>query len=278
LIGDAALAALLRRDRVIVLTALIALSALAWTDVLQLARAMSDMAAMPGMATTPGMPNMPGMDMSASGMMSPVFGRWSPAHFLTMFAMWTVMMIGMMTPSVAPMVLIYTQVARQSGSAPFASAFWFAGGYLLAWAGFSLLATLTQWGLEELALLSPMMASTSHLFGGGLLIAAGIYQWLPIKYSCLARCRAPLSFIMDHGGFKAQAGGSVRLGLQHGLYCVGCCWTLMALLYVGGVMNLLWIAGLMVFVLLEKLLPGGRYFARAAGIVATAFGLWLLVH
>ena len=278
MIGDAALAALLRRDRVIVLIALIALTALAWSDVLRLAQSMSDMASMPGMATQPGMPNMPGMDMSSSGMMSPVFGRWSPEHFMTMFAMWTVMMIGMMTPSVAPMVLIYTQVARRSGSEPFATAFWFAGGYLLAWAGFSLLATLTQWGLEELALLSPMMAGTSHLFGGLLLIAAGIYQWLPIKYSCLARCRAPLSFIMEHGGFKAQAAGSVRLGVQHGLYCIGCCWTLMALLYVGGVMNLLWIAGLMVFVLLEKLIPGGRYLPRAAGVVAAAFGLWLLLQ
>ena len=128
MIRDAALATLLRRDRVIVLAALIALTALAWTDVLRLAQGMSDMAAMPGMATKPGMPNMPGMDMSASGMMSPVFGRWSPEHFLTMFAMWTVMMIGMMTPSVAPMVLIYTQVSRRSGSQPFASAFWFAGG------------------------------------------------------------------------------------------------------------------------------------------------------
>ena len=261
MIGDAALAALLRRDRAIVLTALIAVTVLAWSDVLHLAKTMSDMASMPGMA------------MDAAGMMSPVFGQWTAAHFVTLLAMWTVMMIGMMTPSVAPMILLYAQVARRSTAArPFASALWFAGGYLLAWAAFSLLATGTQWGLEQLALLSPLMTSTSHVFGGLLLIAAGIYEWLPIKYSCLARCRAPLSFVMEHGGFQAHAAGSVRLGLQHGLYCIGCCWALMALLFVGGVMNLLWIAALMVFVLLEKLAPQWRYFARASGLAAVGLG------
>jgi predicted metal-binding membrane protein len=253
LTAESALAALLRRDRLIVLAALIGVTALAWSDVLHRARAMSDMAGMPGMA----------MD-------------W---HFPAMFAMWTVMMIGMMTPAVAPMILIYTQVARRhTGTTPFSSAFWFVGGYLLAWTGFSLLATLTQWGLQRLALLSPMMASSSHLFGGLLLIAAGLYQWLPIKHACLSRCRAPLSFIMQHGGFQMRASGSLRLGLQHGLYCVGCCWALMALLFVGGVMNLLWIAGLMAFVLLERLLPGWRYFARASGAVAAAYGLWIVLR
>ena len=262
--ADSALAALLRRDRAIVVTALLGVTALAWSDVLHLAKNMSDMA---------GMANMPGMDMSAAGMMSPVFGHWNATHFLTMLSMWTVMMIGMMTPSVAPMILLYAQVARRSTAArPFASALWFAGGYLTAWAGFSLLATVAQWSLEQLTLLSPTMASTSHAFGGLLLIAAGVYQWLPIKYSCLARCRAPLSFVMEHGGFQAHAAGSVRLGLQHGLYCIGCCWALMALLFVGGVMNLLWIAALMVFVLLEKLVPGWRYFSWASGLAAVVLG------
>jgi predicted metal-binding membrane protein len=259
LIGEAALAALLRRDRAIVLAALIAVTVLAWSDVLHLANAMA------------------GMDMDASGLMSPVFGQWTVGHFLTLLAMWTVMMIGMMTPSVAPMILLYVQVARHNAAAlPFASAMWFTAGYLMAWAGFSLLATAAQWGLEQLALLSPMMTSTSRIFGGLLLIAAGVYQWLPIKYSCLARCRAPLSFVMEHGGFQAHAIGSVRLGLQHGLYCIGCCWALMALLFAGGVMNLLWIAALMVFVLLEKLIPGWRYFAWASGLAAVGLGSWQL--
>ena len=273
MIVESALAALLRRDRIIILAALIAVTLLAWVYVLHLAAAMSDMA---GMA---GMPDMPGMRMDAGGMLSPVFGRWSAAHFVTMFAMWSVMMIGMMTPSVAPMILLYVQVARRYASTrPFASAGWFAFGYLLAWIGFSLLATVTQWGLEQAALLSPMMTSTSHVFAGVLLLATGIYQWLPIKSSCLARCRAPLSFVMEHGGFQSSAPGSVRLGLQHGLYCVGCCWALMLLLYVGGVMNLLWIGGLMVLVLLEKLVPGARYFAKGSGVAAAALGLWYLLR
>jgi predicted metal-binding membrane protein len=121
-----------------------------------------------------------------------------------------------------------------------------------------------------------MMASASHHLGGALLIAAGVYQWLPIKEACLAQCRAPLSFVQRHGGFQASARGSVRLGLQHGLYCIGCCWALMALLFVGGVMNLLWIAILMLVVLAEKVLPGGRMLARIGGLVAIAAGAWML--
>lgn len=268
--ADSALLALLSRDRVIVLVALIAVTIIAWTEVLILAQSMSYMAAMAGM---------PGMKMDAFGMMSPVFGHWSAGHFGAMLAMWIVMMIGMMTPSAAPMILIYTRIARSNaGARPFASTFWFAGGYLLAWMGFSVLATLTQWALEQLALLTPMMASASHSFAGLLLIAAGVYQWLPIKYACLSQCRAPLSFVMSRGGFRSDVAGSVMLGLQHGLYCIGCCWALMALLFVGGVMNLLWIAALMVFVLLEKLVPGWRYFARASGAAAVGFGAWVLLR
>jgi predicted metal-binding membrane protein len=267
--AGSALAALLRRDRAIVLAALAAVTAIAWAQVLFLANSMS---------TLPGMADMPGMRLDPFGLMSPVFGQWSATHFAAMFAMWTVMMIGMMTPSVAPMILIYAQVARSNARVrPFASVLWFAGGYLLAWAGFSLLATLTQWGLEQLALLTPMMAGSSHVFGGLVLIAAAVYQWLPIKYACLMQCRAPLSFVMSHGGFQADAAGSVRLGLRHGLYCIGCCWALMALLFVGGVMNLLWIAALMVFVLLEKLLPAWRYFAKGSGLVAMGLGIWYLL-
>jgi predicted metal-binding membrane protein len=259
LICAPALAALLRRDRAIVFTALIAVAVLAWSEVLHLANAMA------------------GVDMYASGMMSPVFGQWTGGHFTTMLAMWMVMMVGMMTPSVAPMILLYVQVARRNAAAqPFASALWFTGGYFMAWAGFSLLATAAQWSLEQLALLSPMMSSTSHVFGGLLLISAGVYQWLPIKHSCLARCRAPLSFVMAHGGFQAAAAGSVRLGLQHGLYCIGCCWALMALLFAGGIMNLLWIAALMVLALLEKLLPWSQYFVRASGLAAIGLGAWYL--
>src|SRR5208282_2367329 len=142
---------------------------------------------------------------------------------------------------------------------------WFAAGYLLAWTSFAALATTAQYGLERVALLTPMMASANKWFGAAILFAAGAYQFAPLKDSCLASCRAPLSFVLRHGGFRADAVGSLSLGFRHGLYCIGCCWALMALLFVGGVMNILWIAGLMIFVLVEKIIPAGRYVSRAVG-------------
>jgi len=273
LTDESALSFALRRDRMVVLVALLVLTALAWGYIMWLAAQMS---AAP--ATT--MPNMPGMDRSGMGMMTSAFVPWSPVHFLFMFAMWAVMMVGMMTPSVAPIVLIYTQVARRSAilGQSFAPAGWFVGGYLLAWTVFAAVATLAQWGLESLALITPMMASVSRRFGGALLIAAGIYQWMPIKDACLSQCRAPLSFVQNHGGFQTSARGSLRLGLLHGMYCIGCCWALMVLLFVGGVMNLLWIAALMIFVLLEKMIPGGRYFSRFAGLIAMTIGVWTITY
>ena len=121
-----------------------------------------------------------------------------------------------------------------------------------------------------------MMESASAIFGSALLIAAGLYQWSPLKDACLRQCQAPLQFIQRHGGFRRDAKGSLKLGIRHGAYCVGCCWALMALLFVGGVMNLLWIAVLTVFILLEKVIPAGRVIARVAGGVLAASGGWLL--
>jgi predicted metal-binding membrane protein len=217
-----------------------------------------------------------GFDMSA--MMSPHFIPWDAAHFAFMFAMWLVMMIGMMTPSVAPMVLLYVAVGRSSaGKGPaFAPASAFVAGYLLAWAAFSTAATLLQWWLESRALVTPMMAGMSRPLAGAVLIAAGVYQWLPLKQSCLSQCRAPLSFVQRHGGFQASARGSIRLGALHGWYCIGCCWVLMALLFAFGVMNLLWIAGLMIFVLVEKIVPRAALVSRVAGLVAIAVGITLM--
>jgi predicted metal-binding membrane protein len=216
------------RDRGIVLAALLVITALALGYTYWLAT---------------------GFDMSA--MMTPEYVPWSAPYFGFMLVMWIVMMIGMMTPTVAPMVLLYAAIARQNAATqPFAPPGWFLAGYLLAWSGFALAATLLQWWLEKLALITPMMAGTSRLLGGAALIAAGIYQWLPAKQACLVSCRAPLSFVQRHGGFQSTARGSLRLGVLHGLYCIGCCWAVMALLFAFGVMNLTWIAGLMVFVLL----------------------------
>lgn len=261
----------LHRQRAIVLAALLLITALAWAWLLQLPTQMAaaPMAEMPGMD----MSNMPGMAMA------PVLVPWTPAHALFLFAMWAVMMVGMMTPSVTPMVLLYQRIAQQANAAGhgFAPAGWFLGGYLVAWALFAAVATLAQWALESVALLSPMMSSTSNRFGGAVLVIAGVWQWLPLKDACLSRCRAPLWFVQQHGGFQERASGSLRLGFQHGMYCIGCCWALMALLFVGGVMNLMWIAALMILVLLEKVLPGASWFTRIAGVAAICAGLWLIL-
>ena len=250
----AALKQALRHDRWLVLLALLAISALALGYTAWLAT---------------------GFDMSA--MMAPQFVPWSAGHFAFMAAMWIVMMVGMMTPSVAPMVLIYAGIARQASAreTPFASAGWFASGYLVAWVAFALVATLAQWWLESRALIAPMMAGAGHVAGGAVLILAGVYQWLPVKRACLIECSAPLAFVQRHGGFAPSAHGSVRLGVLHGLYCIGCCWVLMALLFVFGVMNLVWIAGLMMYVLLEKLLPNAGAVSRIAGVAAIVAGIWM---
>ena len=259
--SDTAFESILKRDRYAVMAALFLLTVLAWAYVLWLVRHM-DMPAM----------SMPGIDMGA---MAPQMRPWAPTDLLFSFAMWTVMMAGMMLPSAAPVILLYLLVGRQAEAMhkPLAATGWFAGGYLLAWTGFSLLAALLQAGLVHAALLTPGMASAHHMLGGAILIAAGLYQWSPLKYKCLANCRAPLFFIQRHGGFKRQALPSLGLGLRHGLYCIGCCWALMLLLFVGGVMNVVWIAGIAAVVLLEKLLSDGRNVSRLVGACLIIGGL-----
>lgn len=263
--------AVLRRERAVVIAALAILTALAWMDLAWLA---DDMA-------------MGGMDMSGfrmipagQGLMMPAGAPWQPIEFAYVFAMWAVMMIGMMTPSVAPMILIYARVGKQADMSgqPFAASAWFAAGYLVAWTAFSLAATFAQWALQRAALLTPMMESASNVLGGVVLIAAGIYQWTPLKEACLSYCQAPLTFIMRHGGFRREATGALTLGFRHGLYCIGCCWAFMLLLFVGGVMNLLWIAALAMLVLFEKTVPFGKSVSRVAGVAFIAMGAWLLLH
>jgi predicted metal-binding membrane protein len=267
---DAEDEALWSRPRAIAMGALLLLTLLAWSYVLWLRAGM--------MAPSPGMPSMTVADMAA--MASPGFVSWSAGHFFFIFAMWAVMMVGMMLPTVAPMLLLYTRLAERSLSAGlvFAATAWFAAGYLLAWTGFSLLATLAQYGLERLALLTPMMQSASRPLSAALLVAAGFYQWTPLKNACLSQCRAPLFFVQRHGGFRPGRLQAMRLGLLHGAYCVGCCWVLMALLFAGGVMSIFWIAGLMIFMLAEKIIPGGQALPRLAGVAAMAAGLWLFAH
>jgi predicted metal-binding membrane protein len=264
------LEAVLRRDRVIIIAALGVLTLLAWADLAWLAADVS----MGGM-------DMSGFRMIPSGqsLMMPASEPWRLIEFAYVFLMWAVMMIGMMTPSVAPMILMYARVGRQATMAgkPFAAAAWFVAAYLVAWTTFSLAATSAQWALERAALLTPMMESASNVVGGIVLIIAGLYQWTPLKEACLVQCQSPLTFIIRHGGFRGDRSGALMLGLRHGLYCIGCCWALMALLFVGGVMNLFWIAALAILVLLEKVVPSGRILARIAGIGFMAAGGWLLL-
>jgi predicted metal-binding membrane protein len=267
--ADSTLEAVLRRDRLIVGGALGVITVLAWAYVLWLAADM----------------NMGGMDMSGfrmvpagMGIMAPAAAPWSAIELALVFVMWAVMMVGMMVPSAAPMILLYARAGRQGRSAgkPFAATGWFAAGYFLAWAGFSLAATLVQWVLEREALLDASMASANVVLGATVLIAAGLYQWTPLKNACLVQCQTPFRFLMKHGGFRSDVLGCMRLGLVHGTYCVGCCWILMALLFVVGVMNVLWIAVLALLVLLEKLTPWGRWIARVAGALCIAAGIWML--
>ncbi|HEY7228953.1 MAG TPA: DUF2182 domain-containing protein [Pseudolabrys sp.] len=267
---ETALTAVLRRDRVIVCASLFALIAIAWAYVLWLIPTMS----MGGM-------EMLDMRMIANPFdvaMVPSLQPWSAAEFTFTFVMWVIMMVGMMTPSVAPMVLIYARVGRQAElqGKPLAATGYFAGGYLTAWAVFALVATIGQWLLERASLVTPMLESASNFIGGLVLVAAGLYQWTPVKDACLKHCQAPLHFIQQHGGFRRDGLGSLSIGFRHGLYCIGCCWALMALLFVGGIMNPLWIAGIAVFVLAEKVIPSGRVLSRICGVVLVAAGIWLI--
>ncbi|MCF6124971.1 DUF2182 domain-containing protein [Mesorhizobium sp. M7A.F.Ca.CA.001.07.2.1] len=276
--GDTALEAVLRRDRAVVMAALVVIAVLAWAYVLWLAATM----VMPGSPLPDsGGGDMAGMDMAGMDMgaaMAPGFRPWALGDFAFTFTMWAVMMVGMMTPSVAPMLLLYAGVGRKARAdgRPIASTGWFFAGYLAVWVVFSLLATGAQWLLARLALLDPSMATGSAILGGLVLIAAGLYQWTPMKGICLRQCQAPIAFLASRGGFRSAPLGALRLGIDHGAYCLGCCWALMALLFVGGVMNVLWIAGIAILVLLEKTVPTGQLIPRVSGALMAAIGIWIV--
>lgn len=233
-------AALPRRERAVILAALAGITALCW---LYLA-------------------SMPPMAMGAA----------------LMLLMWWVMMIGMMLPSALPMTLTFATVNRRRRElgTPYVPTAVFVAGYLLAWGAFSMAATALQWWLERAALMTPMMRTSSPLAGGLLFVAVGLYQLTPIKHACLRRCRSPLAFVLErwHDG----TAGALRMGVEHGVYCIGCCALLMALLLVGGVMNLPWAAAIAAWVLLEKVLPAGQALARAAGWMAMALGAWMIAR
>ena len=261
---------LLRRERLIIVGGMLVICLLAWYYLINGAgTGMSTLA----MTTWTFPPPVPSHNAEYA---------WSGMYWLTMLMMWWIMMIAMMVPSAAPMILLFGKVHRHhqkqnqsiKTAVPTAS---FLGGYLLAWFAFSVAATILQWVLERLGLMhSMLMWSTSTAMSAWFLLAAGLYQLSPLKGVCLDHCRSPVGFLSKH--WRAGQYGALRMGIDHGLYCVGCCWFLMVLLFVGGIMNLVWIAGLAVFVLLEKLAPAGHLIARVSGVIMIGSGLYLLMN
>lgn len=251
MLGTSPLIFLLRRDRAVVITSLVGIITLAWLYILH--GAGMDMRAIADMA-------MPTATMV-----------WRPDYFALMLIMWAVMMAAMMLPSAAPTILLYTVIARKRREQGEIVAWTgiFALGYGAVWLAFSLAATTLQWRLDAAALLSPMMMITNAAVAGSVLIAAGFYQWSPFKLTCLRKCQSPLNFFLEN--WREGAWGALSMGLRHGLFCVGCCWVLMLLLFVGGVMNIVWIIGLSLFVLAEKTMPPSDWLRRAAG---TIFIIW----
>ena len=215
---------------------------------------------------------MENMDAVADSLLMPAMVDWSGADLVLVFVMWAIMMAAMMLPSAAPMFMLFARIsaARSNGAHAGVAAGVLALGYLAAWVGFSAIATLAQWGLLEARLVSPAMSSASPALSAALLAAAGAYQFTPLKNACLARCRSPLSVLLNH--WREGLAGAFFMGLRQGAYCTGCCWLLMALLFVFGVMNLLWIVALTVFVLVEKLLRGPGWFAPATGAMLLVWG------
>lgn len=289
----------LRRDREVVTFVLVTVITACWLYLLAgagtgmyphemavLVPMMSMEPSLPGTASMSGHETMTaagGQSSTADMLIPPV--TWTPGYALLMFSMWWLMMIAMMLPSAAPMVLLHAAVTRKrltraNDAGPNAPSYRlhstttvFITGYLAMWGAFSLVAVVAQWALEREELLSAMMMSTSKLLGSGLLLAAGVWQLTPFKTVCLRRCRSPISFLSTH--WHPGVGGAFRMGIEHGVFCLGCCWFLMALLFYGGVMNLIWIIGLALLVLVEKMMPAGVAFGRVTGLLLIAWGVWL---
>ena len=250
---------MLRRDRTVVVAGLAAVALVAWAYLFTAA------------CSTDAADGMGAMDVAAQ-MAKPQMQGWGAVELFLLFVMWAVMMVAMMVPSVAPLVLVFARANREKGgNRVVGSAGILLLGYLLVWAGFSILATLAQWGLHSAAQLAPMMVSTSPVPGGLLLIAVGVFQFTPLKRACLSYCRSPLSFLMSH--WRGGQGGTFVMGLQHGAYCVGCCGMLMALLFITGVMNMLWVAVIAALILVEKVAPKGDLVGRLAGGMLIVMGI-----
>jgi predicted metal-binding membrane protein len=246
------LSGFLRHDRAVVLTGLVAVIIAAWAYLLLGAGIEMEM-----------------MDMGGGQLMA-MAPEWTPGYAALIFVMWVVMMAAMMLPSAAPTILLVGALFLNRGGAVPATPALFALGYLLVWSGFSLVAALLQWGLSAAGLLSETMALGNAIAAGAVLVAAGVYQWTPLKDTCLRHCRSPAEFLVRH--WRRGALGAVRTGIRHGLFCLGCCWVLMALLFVGGLMNLAWVGAISLLVLIEKTMPWGGRMSRVAGAVLAVWG------
>jgi predicted metal-binding membrane protein len=245
----------LLRDRVAISLGLAAVTALSWV---YLYRQLGPMEGMADLA------------------MPAAFVPWTAADFALNTAIWWAMMPGMMLPSAAPMILMFATINRnkRGRGQPFVPTMVFTSGYLIAWGLFGLSATLADWGLERAALISPLTGRLIPVLGAAVVTAAGIYQLTPLKSVCLTHCRSPFDFVLNH--WRDGPAGALRMGLEHGLYCLGCCWFLMALLFAAGLMSLLWMAAITVFVWIEKLFPAGEWIARISGVAMLGFGIYLI--
>lgn len=254
------LATWLKRDQLFVFLGLVLLAAIAWAYLLHLNSAMASES----------------MDKMIGDVTMPQMQPWDTKDVAAIAIMWSVMMIAMMLPSAAPMILIFSTVnrKRQLSGTPFVPTWIFLSGYLLVWIGFSLIAAGAQWGLHNLSLISLGMKIINPLASGIVLIAAGVYQFTPIKDVCLKNCHSPLDFIM--GNWQDGKPGALFMGLQHGKYCVGCCWAFMILLFVGGVMNLLWVAMIAIFVFIEKVVSHRS--SKFAGFLLVVWGAGLITQ
>ncbi len=279
----------LKRDRWITLAALALVIVASWFWVLKgagmemsaIEMSSIEMALGPKAGGPAAMSGMGDMEMSGMGGMSASMAApalWTGEYALLMFAMWWVMMLAMMLPSASPTILLFAAIKRRRASVtdsslPAISAFTI--GYGVIWAVFSLLAVTLQWGFERAGVLSPMMMNaTSLTMAGALLLAAGLYQFTPLKQACLRHCRSPAHFLSQH--WRKTVGGAFAVGARHGAYCLGCCWALMALLFFGGVMNLWWVAGLAALVAVEKLIPRGAWVGRLLGVLLMLWGAWFI--
>jgi len=244
---------LLLRDRLVIWGCLGTITLLAWIYLIRASTASDN--------------TMGGMKMAM-----PMSHQWTPGDMWLMFVMWAVMMVATMLPGTTPMLMMFARIARGRGFAAGPNFWLFAGGYIIVWTLFSACATIMQTALQNASVVSDELR-VNPFIGGLILILAGLYQFTPLKTACLSHCRSPIGFFMTE--WRDGMAGALMMGIRHGSYCVGCCWSLMLLLFAAGVMNLLWVATISVLVLVEKASRYGKPIANAAGAVLVGSGLLL---